>query len=530
MYGDAVYTPTSLTLPKKKKKTNVHTVEEKNSIVLILMVALKRNEKRTGSPLANGGAKRAKSTASLVLHSYSRLPDINNHPVTKTKPLNIFVWGTGSMCELGLGPDAKTKEVKRPRLNPFLTSEKIKADGIVDFAVGGMHVLALDSNNNVWSWGTNDSKVLGRDTSNAKENLKSMDKDDSDDEDGDLNEAESTPGMVENLPKIDAHIVQLAATDNLSAILYSNGDVYAWGTFRCNEGMLGFSKSTRVQETPIKLASLKNIVQLAAGKDHVLALDTKGIVYAWGNGQQFQLGRRILERHRLAALEPQQFGLYDIKYISSGDFHCFAIDRDDNVYTWGLNQFGQCGITDENGELEDGSLIVKPTLIPKLKDLKIIEIAGGEHHTLALSSNGDVYSWGRYDMKEIGIPADKLPDSTYKDQHGKPRSVPEPTRIEFANNEQVKMKTIAAGSHHSFAVTVDGMVYSWGFGDTYAPGLGPIDGDVEKPTRIVNTATKEMDIQIIGAGGQFSVSGGIKIDEDAAEDRLEKYEDIDAKQ
>lgn len=433
------------------------------------------------------------------------------------------------MCELGLGPDAKTKEVKRPRLNPFLTKENIGADGIVDFAVGGMHVLALDSNNKLWSWGTNDSKVLGRDTSKVKENLKSMDTD-SDDEDGDLNEAESTPAQVENLPKIDASIVQVAATDNLSTLLYSNGDVYAWGTFRCNEGMLGFSKTSRTQETPYKLKGLKNIVQLAAGKDHMLALDSKGIVYAWGNGQQYQLGRRILERHRLSALEPHQFGLYDIKYIASGDFHCFAIDKDDNVYAWGLNQFGQCGITDENGELEDGSLIVKPTIIPKLSGLKIVEIAGGEHHTLALSSDGNVYSWGRYDMKEIGIAADNLPPSTFKDQHGKPRSVPEPTLIKFAKEGDLKMKAIGAGSHHSFAVTNDGMVYAWGFGDTYAPGLGPIDDDVEVPTRIVNTATKEMDIQLIGAGGQFSVSGGVKIsDEDAVEDRLEKYEDLDSK-
>lgn len=492
------------------------------------MVALQRNQKRTGSPLENGDAKKSRSTASLVLHSYSRLPNLNERPATKTTPLNIFVWGTGSMCELGLGPDAKTKEVKRPRLNPYLTKERTGAEGIVDFAVGGMHVLALDSNNKLWSWGTNDSKVLGRDTSKVKENLKSMDND-SDDEDGDLNEAESTPALVENLPKIEASVVQIAATDNLSALLYSNGDVYAWGTFRCNEGMLGFSKTSRTQETPYKLAGLKNIVQLAAGKDHMLALDSKGIVYAWGNGQQFQLGRRVLERHRLTALEPHQFGLYDIKYIASGDFHCFAIDKDDNVYTWGLNQFGQCGITDENGELEDGSLITKPTIIPKLNGLRIVEIAGGEHHTLALSSEGQVYSWGRYDMKEIGIAADNLPPSTFKDQHGKPRSVPEPTLIKFAKEGDLKMKTIGAGSHHSFAVTTDGMVYAWGFGDTYAPGLGPIDGDVEIPTRIVNTATKDMDIQLIGAGGQFSVSGGVKIeDDDAAENRLEKYEDLDS--
>lgn len=492
------------------------------------MVALKRGNKRSHSPAANGTAKRIKSTSSSVLHSYSRLPDINQISSPRSVPLNIFVWGTGSMCELGLGPNAKTKEVKRPRLNPYLTKENLGCDGIVDFAVGGMHVLALDSSNRLWSWGTNDSKVLGRDTSKGKDVLKSMDDSDSDDEDGDLNESESTPGLVENLPENGLKIVQLIATDNLSAVLYSDGSVYTWGTFRCNEGLLGFSKETEVQATPKKIDLLKNIVQIAGGKDHMLALDMKGVVYAWGNGQQFQLGRKILERHRLAALEPHQFGLYDIKYIASGDFHCFAIDKNDNVFTWGLNQFGQCGITNENGDLEDGSLITKPAVIPQLKELKIKQIAAGEHHSLAVTQDGNVYAWGRYDMKEIGLSKDNLPSWTYSDEHGRPRSVPKPTRVPVAKKGDLKIKTVAAGSHHSFAVSEDGVVYAWGFGDTYAPGLGPLDGDVEIPTRINNTATKNMDIILINGGGQFSVSGGVEIkDEDKVEDRLDKYEEYD---
>ncbi|KAF6061869.1 Regulator of chromosome condensation (RCC1) repeat family protein [Candida albicans] len=443
------------------------------------MVALKRE----AEPRENGKSKKAKTslaTSSFVLHSYSKLPNINEYAKAKSTPLDVFVWGTGSMCELGLGPSAKNKEVKRPRLNPYLTEEKLGGTKIVDFAV--VEVLKdIDGKN-------------GND-----------DDDDDDDEDGDLNEAESTPALVENLP--EGEIVQLAATDNLSAALLSNGDVYAWGCFRCNEGLLGFLRDEiKLQKTPLKIKELKNIVQLAAGKDHLLALDSKGIVYAWGNGQQYQLGRRILERHRYRSLEPQQFGLYNIKYIASGDFHCFAIDHSDNVYAWGLNQYGQCALTGDNGELEDGSVLMKPTLIPELSHKGIKEIAAGEHHTLALTEDGQVYAWGRYDMKEIGIPKDKLPKSTFKDQHGNPRSVPVPTKLEFA----VKIKTIGVGSHHSFAVTEDGVVYAWGFAETYGPGLGPSIDDVEKPTRIVNTATKNEDILLIGAGGQFSVSGGVK--------------------
>jgi hypothetical protein len=149
-------------------------------------------------------------------------------PALKTKPLNIYVFGTGSMSELGLGPDAKNKEVKRPRLNPFLPIDGIS---IVDFAVGGAHVLAIDKNGKLLSWGCNDHGALGRNTSGGEEGLlRDMDADD-DDDDGDLNPLESTPAFVENLPD-DLVFVQVAASDNLSLALTSEGRLWTWGTFR----------------------------------------------------------------------------------------------------------------------------------------------------------------------------------------------------------------------------------------------------------------------------------------------------------
>lgn len=457
--------------------------------------------------------KRARLHTGRSLNSFKNLPQINEIPSAKTTALDVFVWGTGSMCELGLGPDAKTKEVKRPRLNPYLKDEQI-----VDLTAGGMHSLALGANNTVWSWGSNDSAVLGRDTSKVNEVLKDMDANESDDDDdADLNEAESTPGKVEGLPA-DLKVVQLAATDNLSAVLLENGDVYAWGTFRCNEGILGFKHNISIQKTPLLIEEFKDIVQLAAGKDHILGLDTKGVVYAWGNGQQFQLGRRILERNRLRTLEPREFGLADAVYIASGEFHCFAITQDKKVLTWGLNQFGQCGIS---SELEDGSIVPVPTEVQSLSDKNIVQIAAGEHHTLALSEDGSLYTFGRYDMFEIGIAKDNLPEETFKDAHGKPRSVPVPTKL----TNIPKMRSIAVGSHHSLAISEDGVVYSWGFGETYAVGLGPAGEDVETPTRIKNTATQDHNILLISAGGQFSLSAGVKLSDEDSEKREDKLED-----
>ncbi|KAI0463391.1 hypothetical protein LJB42_003418 [Komagataella kurtzmanii] len=473
----------------------------------------KRGETEPNGP----SVKRAKSAAStLASRRASRLPSINDFPKAKTEKLDLFVFGTGSMSELGLGPAASTKEVKRPRLNPLLKKDEV---GIVDFAVGGMHTLALDYKNQVWSWGGNDSGVLGRDTSQAQEQLRDMDDEDDDDEDGDLNELESTPGLVEGLP--DNQIVQLIATDNLSGVLLENGEVWAWGTFRCNEGLLGFLDSEGIQKTPRHIPGFVNIVQVASGKDHIIGLDNKGIPYAWGNGQQFQLGRRILERTRLQSLEPREFGLRKIKFVGSGEFHSFAISENGKVYAWGLNQFGQCGVPIN---IEDGAVIAKPTEIEELTGKDVVYITGGEHHSLALTKSGEVYVFGRYDMKEIGIKKDNLPEDAYKDANGNTRAVPVPTKL----TTLPKIKAVTAGSHHSLAITESGVVYSWGFADTYAVGLGPVDEDVETPTRIENTATKQHDIKIIGAGGQFSVSGGVKLtSEEEIEKRLDEIENFE---
>ncbi|CDH15991.1 probable Guanine nucleotide exchange factor SRM1 [Zygosaccharomyces bailii ISA1307] len=481
--------------------------------------------KRAGSEDSNGVITSTRGRKATKTHDSHILNHINDYMpyYVSVRPLDIFCWGTGSMCELGLGPLAKNKEVKRPRLNPYLPVDKVK---IVSIAVGGMHTLALDAESNVWSWGCNDVGALGRSTAGADEQLKDMDADNSsDDEDGNLNDLESTPMMIpkQNLPPLqEGHkIIQLAATDNLGCALFDNSEIYAWGTFRCNEGVLGFYQDKiKIQHEPWKVPpfSKYKIVQMAPGKDHILFLDEEGVVFAWGNGQQYQLGRKVMERFRLKTLDPRPFGLKHIRFIFSGENHSFALTKEGKLYSWGLNQYGQCGVSEE---IEDGALVTVPQEVILPEDVNVKWVSAGEHHSLLLTQDGDIYSFGRLDMHETGIPKSDLPEETYKDVHGNARAVPIPTKLK----NMPKFKTVAAGSHHSLAVAQNGIAYSWGFGETYAIGLGPAGEDVEVPTRIKNTATQNHNIVEIGGGGQFSVSGGIKLSDEDAEKRAEEMGD-----
>ncbi|KAG4302920.1 hypothetical protein PCANB_000763 [Pneumocystis canis] len=423
------------------------------------------------------------------------IPFINEIPVLKKQKLCVFVFGTGSMSELGLGPEPTGRIVKRPRLNPLLPHDSV---GIVDVAVGGMHTAAIDYKGNVYTWGVNDQGALGRDTT---WNINRTNPD-SDDEQM-LNPKDSVPGKVEGIPD-GVKVVKMACGDSISVAITDQGQVYAWGSFRCSDGILGFSPQIKVARRPVHMKELNNIVSVVCGTDHVLALTAYGSVFSWGNGQQFQLGHRVVERTRLNALIPREFGLKKIKAIGAGSYHSFAISYDGRVYSWGLNQFGQCGIESSSGE--DGTVVCSPTHIQSLDSYNIVYITGGEHHSAALTEDGELLVWGRLDANQLGIPRAYLPKYTVYDASNRPRFVPIPTKVPGIP----RVSRIYCGTHHNLVILKDdGSAWSWGFGESYQVGQGPSGDDIEVPTKIDNTAIRDKIMVAGGAGGQFSVLLGM---------------------
>ncbi|KAI9151494.1 Protein pim1 [Paramyrothecium foliicola] len=447
---------------------------------------------------------------------------INQAP---TQILDVYVFGEGSSGELGLGSKRvngkKPIDVKRPRLNENLSADKV---GVVQLACGGMHAVALTRDNRILTWGVNDQGALGRDTT-WDGGLRDMDDDedsDDDDEDTGINPHESTPTAVsDEYFASGTKFVQVAASDSASFVLTEDGRVYGWGTFRSSDGILGFTETIKVQATPMLLPNLKNIKSLATGSNHVLALDHKGNVVAWGCGQQNQLGRRIIERNKMSSLIPQGIGLPrgKIVQIACGSYHSFAIDKEGQVYGWGLNNFGEVGVESNAGE--DEAVILKPAKISAFEDLKISHIDGGEHHSLACSDKGELFTWGRVDGYQVGFEFDALTEeNTIYDERKTPRILFKPivndgllfqpdcfVFLYLLVIDVEDVVAVAAGTDNSFAVTRDGKVYSWGFSSNYQTGQGTID-DIHVPTLIDNTAIREKKIVGAGAGGQFSALVG----------------------
>ena len=193
------------------------------------------------SPTTSIDSKR--STAS---HRARNEEVINPFPVRRTEVCSVFVFGAGSMGELGLGATEKDRNVKRPRLNVHLLPDRMGGEGVVDVAVGGMHVAALDRKGEVWTWGVNDQGSLGRDTKSAavgNGDVVMRDSHDGDDDDEEelLNVLESTPGVVQGFPE-GVKVVKLACGDSISVAIAENGLVYSWGTFRVPQPLLSYSR------------------------------------------------------------------------------------------------------------------------------------------------------------------------------------------------------------------------------------------------------------------------------------------------
>jgi len=361
----------------------------------------------------------------------------------------VFVMGSGECGQLGLGPD----EVER------LRPAKIKVlaeKNITDIVAGGMSTFAISNHNDtqtIYSWGCNDQGCLSRGNE----------------------ETEVFP--VEGLEGI--HIVEVAAGDSITAVLSDKGLVYACGTYRANNGIFGFDTASKEQRKFVKVEGIKNVISIAAGANHIAAITVNGKLYTWGVGEHGELGRKIMERHKVgSSLIPRAINVSRGKKfvkVYAGGYHTFAVTSNNEVFTFGLNNYGQLGLGDEISREH-------PEQVELPEGFVIKDIGVGEHHTIILGENGDAYAFGRNDSYQLGL-GDNKP-------HNTPTLAP----------ELKNLISISCGSAFSLGVTKDGDFMAWGYGE--CGQLGNSGSDEEKPTIIDLKGRKVIKAE---AGGQHSV-------------------------
>lgn len=244
---------------------------------------------------------------------------------------------------------------------------------------------------------------------------------------------------------------------------------------------------TLIQDRPMLIETLKDykITQIAAGSNHLMAITSDGHLYSWGCGEQGQLGRRVLERHKGLGLRPTNItprsgrSKVVITKVVCGSYHTLAISQDGNLYATGLNNYGQLGIGDYDDRLNPE--LVDPA---NWRGSVVVDASAGEHHSMVLLSTGHVLTFGRADMGQLGVATNE-------------RAIPTPTHVESVAN----IRMIATGGHHNLAVAGN-QVAAWGFGEMHQLGHGPSED--EKFPKAIDNHIRGTIVQV-DAGGQHSI-------------------------
>jgi alpha-tubulin suppressor-like RCC1 family protein len=154
--------------------------------------------------------------------------------------------------------------------------------------------------------------------------------------------------------------------------------------------------TTTQRTSPVQVTTGNDIKAVAAGAFHTLVLKTNGTVYACGSNAQGQIGDNgVSTPPRLSLV--QVSGLTDVVQIAAGLQHSLALKSDGTLYAWGYNFYGQLG---------DGTTTQRnvPTLVPSLTG--VIAIAASTHHSVAIRTQGtaapEVWGWGLNSSGQLG--------------------------------------------------------------------------------------------------------------------------------
>jgi alpha-tubulin suppressor-like RCC1 family protein len=223
----------------------------------------------------------------------------------------------------------------------------------------------------------------------------------------------------------------------------SDHKLYSWGdnTF----GQLG-NGSTSLVSMPTALPSLKHVVSVSAGQYHCIALCSNAELFSWGSNEHGQVGSGSFSTQQVRNPIKISRPGHTISCIACGKNNSFVIS-DGSVYAWGENTHGQLGIVNKS--------MTEVSTATKLDLKDIVFIAPGFKHTVALSSNGDLFAFGDNYHGQLGQGHDK--DSS------------------FGRVYKVKLPTItyvSSGNDHCIAIDVDGALYSWGNGRCGQLGFG----------------------------------------------------------
>ncbi|KAI8377547.1 regulator of chromosome condensation 1/beta-lactamase-inhibitor protein II [Radiomyces spectabilis] len=200
----------------------------------------------------------------------------------------------------------------------------------------------------------------------------------------------------------DRKIVAAAVGRNHTLLVSESGEVFGTGDNRL--GQLTFAGDGYKSFKRLTSLNKEKIVQVACGAEFTLVLNDQGKVFAFGSQEYGQLGNgadgQFIKSAGTLATRPQERPLLvkalierNIVSIACGANHSLAMDDGGYVYSWGFGGYGRLG----HGEQKD---LFAPQVISKLagpgRATRASAIACGSSCSMALDGTNQLLMWGKW--------------------------------------------------------------------------------------------------------------------------------------
>ncbi|XP_072495885.1 serine/threonine-protein kinase Nek8 isoform X2 [Notamacropus eugenii] len=271
-------------------------------------------------------------------------------------------------------------------------------------------------------------------------------------------------------------IKHVACGDLFTACLTDRGIIMTFGSG--SNGCLGHGSFTDLSQPTIVEALLGyEMMQVACGASHVLALSTERELFAWGRGDGGRLGLGTRESHS----SPQQVPVppeQETQWVVCGIDSSMILTVPGRALACGSNRFNKLGLDrvspgEEPGphDLVEEALSFMPLGSVPLDSEPLVSVDVGTAHSAAVTASGQCYTFGSNQHGQLGTNACRGSRATCL----------------VAGLQGIKVVMVACGDAFTVAIGAEGEVYTWGKGARGRLGRKDEDAGLPRPVQLDET-------------------------------------------
>lgn len=374
----------------------------------------------------------------------------NNFSAAVNHKGQLYTWGLNNYGQLGHG---NYENVNKPKL-----VNSLKDKNIARISLGTTQTFVVTKDGFLYSFGNNASNSLGLDS---------------------LNESFTTPVLNNFFTSLNIKISNVVSNNDTTLALTTDGRIYSWGN---NDNyQLGHLNSSNIPQLVEFDYINETFIDVELQENIVVALTKSGDVYTWGKNINNTLGYYIDSDYQIL---PKKVEIENNKIIqiAAGIDHTVVLTNNDDLYVWGLNDFGQLGI---------GNFVNK--VLPKKINMSkhnIVKIRGSKiKGSYFITKNLDIYYFGNNTQKIV---------KNFKDT-----KLEYPTQV-VNTNLTSKYTKISIGNTHIYFSDLDGRNLANGNNDFGQLGLG--HEEIVNEQTLLNELSWTLFESIIIEKGQYLTS------------------------